>query len=353
MTRRMVAVLLTLLALPLASARAQDPAFTVTGVEVDKTAADAPAAREAAISDGQRIAFRKLMERLTPSTDQARWARVTDREVAPLVESYQVEQERSSNVRYLATLTYRFRAAAVRSLLNSAGVAFAQPGARPVLVIPLYRATGGETLLWEDANPWRQLWNARSGRPGLITLLVPTGDAQDMGAVDTAKAAAATPGRFEPLLQRYGASDAVVAEIANEAGAVTLTVRREAETLAQQRFPIAEGEDRMAVLGRAADRVTAILEERWKRDSLNAAGASGIIQVRVPIKGLEDWNQIRRRLSAVPLVRSAEVKGVSRTEGQLALTTGGDIGQLKTALAQRDLLLEEQDGGWILRSRTP
>src|SRR3990167_2989805 len=46
--------------------------FDVTGVAVDVTADTAAAARERAIAEGERAAFRRLLERLTLRSDHSR-----------------------------------------------------------------------------------------------------------------------------------------------------------------------------------------------------------------------------------------------------------------------------------------
>ena len=59
----------TLALLATAPAVAADPdLFTVRGVRVDATAETAPAARDRAIAEGRRLAFRRLVERLVPAS---------------------------------------------------------------------------------------------------------------------------------------------------------------------------------------------------------------------------------------------------------------------------------------------
>src|SRR5260221_3487060 len=161
------------------SARAADP-FTVTGVTVDATAATPTAARDAAVADGQRKAFRQLLERLTAPADYARLPRLADRDIVPLVTGFEVQEERASTVRYLATLTYSFRASAIRALLKGAGVAFAQTASRSVLLVPLLKPATGAPLLWEDPNPWRRAWLDHPPTTGLVPVVVPTGEVEDV-----------------------------------------------------------------------------------------------------------------------------------------------------------------------------
>ncbi|HSV28367.1 MAG TPA: DUF2066 domain-containing protein, partial [Candidatus Omnitrophota bacterium] len=65
-------LILVLVMAPPAFAQGLVDAFSVRGVEVDVTAANVQAAKDQAIADGQRQAFRQLLERLTQPADHAR-----------------------------------------------------------------------------------------------------------------------------------------------------------------------------------------------------------------------------------------------------------------------------------------
>src|SRR4051812_29077089 len=186
-------------------ARAAD-AFSVSGVTVDATAATASAARDAALAEGQRKAFRMLLERLTSPADQARLPKISDAELVPLVSGFEVQTERTSAVRYLATLTYNFRPAPIRALLKSNGIAFAETGSRSVLLIPVLKS-GGTTLLWEDNNLWRRVWLDQPPPTGLVPVTVPSGAVEDLAALTTQQAETGAPAAFAGLLQRYDAGE--------------------------------------------------------------------------------------------------------------------------------------------------
>src|SRR5579863_2899536 len=60
--------------------------FTVSPVAVDATAANATAARDQALADGQQHAFRILMDRLTLATDRDRLPRLGNAQIVDLVQ---------------------------------------------------------------------------------------------------------------------------------------------------------------------------------------------------------------------------------------------------------------------------
>jgi len=344
--------LLLALGLPAVGAGAATDPFSVAGVTVDATAATASAARDAALADGQRKAFRQLLERLTTPADHGRLPRLPDAEIVPLVAGFQVQEERTSAVRYLATLTYSFRPNAVRALLRHAGIPFAETASRPVLLVPVLKTTAGGVLLWEPANVWRRAWLDKPPPTGLVPAVVPAGDADDVAALPAAPADAGSPAALAALLQRYDAGEALIAEAALDAAGVMVTLRRPGtpDPLMSERITQSGVESQADLLRRACLRVVQELEERWKRETavLPQDDEGGLV-VRVPLRGVDDWLELRRRLAATGFVQGVTVKSLNRREAIVGLSFAGDASQLKLVLAQRQLALEEAPDGWTLR----
>lgn len=117
-------------ALSIFPAIAAEP-LMVNGVTVEATAATAAAARDMAIADGQRRAFKELVDHLAPGPDAAALAKLTDAEIAPLIAGFDVADERASATRWRATLNFAFDQDAVRALLRERGAASAVAGGAP------------------------------------------------------------------------------------------------------------------------------------------------------------------------------------------------------------------------------
>ncbi|MBM3545320.1 MAG: DUF2066 domain-containing protein [Alphaproteobacteria bacterium] len=338
-------------------AAGQDDVFTVTDVAVDVTDATATQAREKALLEGQRQAFQRLIQRLATDAN-ARVPRLDEATLVTLVRSIDVTNERTSAVRYLASLTVRFNPATVRDVLSSSGIAFTEIKARPVLLVPVYVA-GGSTVLFEDRNPWREVWTQRRQRDTLMPIIVPLGDLRDIADLDARSAMAGDQAKLDALSRRYNAADAAVA-VANVSldpltskPTVALTVTRHTavgdQTLVDS-FTGEPGDRGEALLARAVDWVERELERLWKDENAIGPGQDERrITMSVPISSLAEWTEIRRRLSGIGLVRKTDILQVTRQEGRLGVTYVGEAGQLKSALAQRELELVEGQGEAVLR----
>jgi hypothetical protein len=355
------AVLLVALAFaiePLPAAHAIGPVevFSVS-VPVDATAASAAQARDTARADGQRRAFRQLLERLTPAAEWRRLPRVDDATLTNMVIDFEVANERSSAVRYLADYTFRFRPDEVRRLLRDNAIPFAETPSKPVVVLPVLIA-GEKPVLWEAPSAWRTAWNSVKS-DGLVPLAVPPGDPGDRAAIDAPQALAAAPDALAAIAQKYGADDAVVASATlrgdGEARALELGAKRfgagQPGTVASGTYRATPGESEADFLVRVAGVVAREIEEAWKKETVLRFGEEGHLLVAVPVNALADWVAVRERLAGVAAIRRVDILSLSGELVSLELHFVGDPSQLRLALAQRDLVLTAGEPQWTLRRR--
>lgn len=331
--------------------------FEVRGVAVDITAETATAARKQALADGERRAFARLMQRLTLRLDRDRLPRLDADAIAALIKDFSVAEEKTSAVRYLARLDYRFKRKNVRDLLIEYGLPFAETPSKSVLVLPVYESAGA-LLLWDDPNPWRKAWEKRPAEEGLVPLTLPLGDLTDIASIGVEQAVKGDKQRLDAFAARYGSADALVAHGVLRVDArsgrpeleVTLTRYGTAlrELTIVKNFESVAGEPLEALLGRAAVQLGRDIEDNWKQDNVLHFGRVDVAAVTVPIRGLADWLKVRRRLSQVAVVRKTVLVLLSRDEARINIHYMGEPEQLILALEQSDLLLSGDGGNWVL-----
>ena len=320
--------------------------FTVRNVMVDRTGATAAAARDGALLDGQRLAFRRLIERLTLRAER-RPPTVADARIGDLVENFEVQNERTSSVRYIATLTYRFRAVDVRTLLRNANVPFAETAAKPYLVLPVLRLAG-LTLLWDGPNRWRAAWGRLPPTDGLAPLILPRGDLADISAINADQALRGDDTRLGAMTNRYNTAGVLVANASLETGSngrstVQVSLSRYGGAAGEQTvldsYVAETNEDDDALLQRAAAATVIGVEERWKSEQVLRFGREAKMTVAVTFDDIADWAAIRGRLAELAVVRGSTVTRMSHGEAVVDLAYISDETQLRLSLAQRDLTL--------------
>ncbi len=354
-----VAVALVLAGLTLAFSAAAAvgvDVFEVRDVVVDVTAETAAQAREQAHAEGQGNAFQTLLQRLTLRIEHKGLPKLKPEEVAPYIKDFSVADEKTSSVRYLARLTFRFKPKEVRALLNDFGFSFAETVSKPLLVLPVFQ-NAGALILWDDPNPWRDAWAGRAKRASLVPTLLPSGDLADIAAIGAEQAMDGDLQRLAAIAGRYGANDTlVVFGVLRVDAAKAIRVldvyftrygRQNKEQTEVVSFP-QEAETIPALLARAAEELTTIVEDNWKRDNLLQFERTGVIAVVLPIKELKDWLRVRAQLDGIAVLRRAEMVLLARDKVRLNLHYLGETSQLALALEQADLSLVQEGGTWFL-----
>lgn len=326
--------------------------YTVTGVAVDATAKNAQEARDKAVMEGQLRAARLLLERLALRTDHPRLPAIDAKSLPDLVSGFQVANERTSPVRYLADLTVAFKPEPIRQLMRQAAIPVAETPSQPVLVLPVWREASS-LQLFDDRNPWREAWLKVAAGKGLVPLLTPLGDIGDLQAITPEQAVAGDKEAIAAIAARYGTSAVIVAFATAGAGDTI-------EQLIVSRYPVGGGPGkRLSVAPRrppeallaTALAISQEAEEDWKAAAaIDTSAATGALDATVPIAQLGEWISLRKQLAGIPAIRQTEVRSLGVGAARVTLHHSGTPQQLQAVLAQAGIALVQEPGGWVLRS---
>lgn len=337
------------------TARRPDP-FGVSGVSVDASADSAASARPIAVAEGQRRAFTTLLRRLTLPDDHGRLPRPTEALLNEVVAGFGIDEERTSATRYIGKISVQFRADAIRRLLQDNRLPYSETLSRPVLLVPVWQSNDGARI-WENDNPWRDAWTRR---PDVEGGLVPLSIAPPMQNGPTLERLFGSPDELRVLMRRGNFDDAllvVATQQSTEPGNMRVEIQiqhqGEAAFLGTTETFTATGGTLEETLISAAIELGRRIETRWKYASVIDLEKQGQLNVAAAFSGLADWNKLRAALGGVPIVRKVDVLQVSHRDAQILLDYYGEPAQLSTALAQRNIVLQQRDGFWEMRSRQP
>lgn len=355
--------LLSCLAAPAALAQQDTNVYVVRQVPVDATAANAAEARDKALAEGQQVALRRLLERLTPQAEHGNLPAPPMDEVQNMVLGISLEDEKTSNVRYLAKLTVRFIPDAVRQLLQSNGLPFTDTPAPRTLVVPVYQPSpDAEPVLWGDLNPWWQAWSRRLPS-GLVPVEVPLGDLGDITTLDAPAALSRAPDAVAALVERYRADRAVIAHavrVPAESGDGTATVRVEAmaaepgdDTTYAATVEVGPDQALAEALSAAVDQIVAQMSDAWKQRNLSVGTASGRLTALVPFDTMAQWLDVRRALDSAAPVTSWTLQALTADRAQIVVNFAGSEERLADALGQHNLSMRLDGGYWVIRPGRP
>jgi hypothetical protein len=344
------------------TATASDKVYTVANYPVEAVAENAVAAKQRALADGQQAAFRSLLKRIIPVTAYSRAKQFASVEAGELVDSVRVRSERNSRTEYVATYDFTFRAKSIRDLLRREGIPFTDEQAPVTILIPVWQTTGGAGSPAEEAawtNNWRGLDLENSLTPIKIEAL-----RKDAAPTAVAAAVSGDPGAARSLAVLYKAERVLVVAAGTDAAtgrlAVTLAGRDAVGPFVLKRQYRMDPADPGYARELAAVVGLRTLEGRWKainagRGSTSTAAAgvpSGTdLLISVEFRGMAEWQDISRRLSATPGVEELDVAGLSARGARVTLRYAGGAQRLAEELAQSGLSLRDNGGTWVLSLR--
>ena len=378
----LVAAVLGLALLPSAGFAQADPSvFQVSEIAVDATAKDAVTARTQALLQGKKAGLERLLHRLVPADEQTGLPAVGDLNIERYVQNYEITREQLSNTRYLAQMTVRYDPDAVRELLQTSSLSFAQVRSAPIVVLPLYEGPDGARL-WPEGNPWWQAWEKNLDPERLLRLVLPLGDLEDMATLKVEQVQAHDQAALAALTGRYNSADALVvtakvlqpaspadhpaangapapadtapadAAASAAAPAVQLTMERigQVDQLNPPETVRARpGQTLEDLLGEAVRGLQNSLDERWKSANLLRFDQAGLMVVDIPITALSDWVGINKGLESLPEVSQVEIATFARDNVRAQIRYIGDQFRLEQALARLGLGLSREGDSWLLR----
>jgi hypothetical protein len=340
-------------------ARAQSAdVFTIGGIEIDTTGENDLDAKRTGVAEAKAQAFSDLIARLTLEGTQDQLAVPSPDRLEFLIRDVTFDQEKFGGGRYLAELTVRFQPEAVRDLLQREGIAFAETKSRPLAVVPILQQPSGNSVLWGGANPWMAAWVEAPPAQGLVPVLAPIGDLDDIAAIDARMALGGDKGALGAYAGRYEAGGAVVAQAqpSGNGSAMTVSVMVSAPGWDPVSTVLSvqggTGEEAETIYQRGVAAVIALLEEEWTRANLlRYDRAATVLAIRVPLAGLQDLVAVRGALEGAPPVKRVKLTRVTTGEADMDIEFVGDIYQLQTALVQGGLTLDLSDDAtsWLVR----
>ena len=308
-----------------------------------------------------------------------------------VVDSLSVRSERNSPTDYIATLDFRFQPDAVRTLLERENIPYADRQAPVVTVVPIWRMPAdtaslpGQFQAAKAPSAWTEAWKGLDLQHTLTPVKLEPLKAEIPG--DVLKSLALADGAlWSAFAGHYAAAGerlmAAIAEpdMAKKRLNVTLLGYDGAGAVSWRKAYRVDVADAGYAIELAAVVSLGVLEGRWKSTTVRGAvpalargrgpiaqgdgigsviaptarppgDSAGQMQINVEFRGMAEWQDISRRLSAVPGVDTIDVLGMSGRNARVTFRFGGNAEQLSEAVGGQGLALRPGGGSYVLTLR--
>ena len=339
----------------------------IGGIHVDVGGADAQSARYAGWRIAQRQGFKALWAKMhNASAGEA--PSLPDGTLDQIVSSINVEHEQIGPNRYIADLGVQFDRAKAAAFLGVAGGVVDR--SVPMLLIPVV-VSGGTATSLEQRNAWQRAWAQFRTAQSPIDYVRVSGMGADPLLINAAQANRPGRGWWRSLLEMYGATDFLVAEVQLQRlypggpahGRFIARHGPDNEIVGGFTLTAANGDGIPAMLSQGAQRIDqlyaqALAAGRLVRDtSLNlppppvmpelpqarAAPVNEFTSIQVQVSGnnVNFYNFAMAHLRTMPGVQSATPQQINPGGTSYILVQfKGPISQLAAALGARGWIVE-------------
>lgn len=331
-------------------------------VEVDVVGKTPEDARSQGAAKAEVDALTDLLNKLAPSGTTADIISQLDaRKISKMVKNSQILDEKVTGNRYHANIMISFDGDELSDLITKTAAQTPETKESTVssfLVIPAYSQDGGKEVLWEDDNPWRNVWKNVGLEVVSGDVIVPYGDTNDSNSINVKNLETVSYGTLAPTTIRYGVSDIVIldAKLTSKPDLVlSVSKRRIARGRSEvnlMTYRADPQETRDLLLTRAARDIVYNLQHKKSEELSNLQNTRGgernKLMVLASISTLGSWTKLRESLTALPMVDNVEVLAISARQVDMVLHYRGAADALARAITAQKIKLTQDKDYWVV-----
>jgi hypothetical protein len=344
--------------------------YTVSAYPVEATAGNAVAAKAKAMAEGREGAFRYLLKRIVDVGAYKRLPHVQPAEIEDMLDGLQVDKETNSRTEYIATLTYKFKADAIRDLLRNYKLPFFDRQADPISVITAFVAREGASK--EGERAWTEAWASLdlvhsltpvqlisagpSATPEVFERLA-DGDPQAFGIVESeanaqrlvVALAELVDGGKKLRVKLVGADQSGRIDLASSYTLYYDDIGYTTEHAAIVALGVLEGRWKSVNVGFSTAGPDSGGVTPWSSDTGNPGADGPRLRVVAEFSGAGQWRDLRTRFLETPGVEDVEIASISAQNAEITFAYGNGIGELRNQLARAGIALGDAGGTLVMR----
>jgi hypothetical protein len=333
--------------------------YTIYNMEVDETSRNVATARDRALRKGQRGSLMRLFRRMILTTDMDRLPEFSDLDVQDYVNGFEINNERRSSVRYIASLVVHFNRDKINDVLSNNQIPYAETLGRAVSVLPVFEE-GGTLRLWEKDNLWREAWQNYDMTNNLVPVDTPAPTLKNRFYISALQAKNDDQRSIASFIEKSALNELIIA-VANlrksaSGDKISLDIHLKQNSLVEEAYyepktlsvtlPAYDetGKSNLEALYMAGvDAASGWVDDLWKMQVLVNYGISSKIAVRGDLEKINDWVIMQRQLEKVNLVKKVDLKSLNIETVDLEIEFSGEAEQLVLSLAQQGVRLSQNE----------
>ena len=328
--------------------------YFVESISSKATAKNPNEARKASIANARRDAFMVLLTRIKMPV--AISDNITDSEIADMVRSEQIVDEKIAGNSYSATFNIIFAKDFVEHILAKKNenqqfksINKAEKYSERFVIIPVKMAKF-RPLVWEPENDWRVMLDRVISKNNLQqSYVIPEANAENISIVNAQNMKNITYSNLEKIINNNNSEASYILffnfdEIENKVLVEVVYLRK----LLKKQFRLSFiNVDRLSY----NDLIIKVAEKTLEYLANNQIGSDNVlnknvVDIHVKIKTLEDWLNIKKTMEDNKLADNIFVKSISRDEVRLSINYVDTSSSIEQAFERAGIFISAQIQGF-------
>ncbi|MFT7098539.1 MAG: hypothetical protein ACJAS6_000399 [Rickettsiales bacterium] len=324
--------------------------YVVSDIVISSEGKSPNQSRTKAIADGQRSAFIVLLSRLGFDADVS--DNFQNEEIADMVASQQIFDEKIAGNKYSATLNLNFSRRFVQHHLDRKDEIEKSIDENSYLIIPI-KASDEKMLIWEEENDWMLSWKRFMENNEYPQIKLTKGDFEDVGNFNIENIKNNDFSNFGTSFYKYGSGSIVLVyfdfdSIENKVNIDLHIIDKLQNNQVRLEF-INVNQLPMQELAQKVVKKTAdyIIKDDGKVGFSKFSPENTDIDILV--SDLKEWIIIKNKIERSHLVSNLQIKSISRDLIKINADYGVDKDDIIASFEKEDLFLTSKlEGGYFL-----
>ena len=222
-------------------------------------------------------------------------------EARDYVSGYSIENEKYKREKYSALITVTFEKNKLEKFLESKNIEFFSKKGPKTLIIPIINFEQ-RLILWDDPNPWFDVWLRRPLDSNLNLFTLPTGEADDLITLSAQDAINLKYFKIKKLANKYEAEQAYVLLVNVESKNEKINLSIEVYDGFSQEVIFSSDIENIEInnfdynLNVFADTFADYFDDLWVKENLDNINSETKVLAKISYKKYNEWIKIKKFL---------------------------------------------------------
>ncbi len=257
--------------------------------------------RTVAIEASYKIALSRYLKWITLKETADIIQLVDLLKVRDYVSGYSIENEKYKKEKYSALITITFEKNKLEKFLENKNIKYFSKKGPKTLIIPIINFEQ-RLILWDDPNPWFDVWLRRPLDSNLNLFTLPTGEADDLITLSAQDAINLKYFKIKKLANKYEAEQANILLVNVESQNEKLNLSIEAYDGFSQEVIFSSDIENIEInnfdynLNILADNFADYFDDLWVKENLDNINSGSKVLAKISYNKYNDWIKIKNFL---------------------------------------------------------